>query len=113
MSLQGVLYGIAPMLLWGAFGAFCHEYLITRPVRKKLRHAYEERKQLAASAAAWEDLDAPEKLRKVYRFRDVRQVLLSCRDMRKWDDEGVPDPEAVAFGVFVLKVQWSDPATRQ
>lgn len=26
------------------------------------------------------------------------------REMRQWDEDGVPDPEAVEFGHFVLKV---------
>lgn len=35
-------------------------------------------------------------------------VLISCcrahRDMRKWDEDGLPDLEAVEFGEFVIKV---------
>lgn len=26
------------------------------------------------------------------------------RVMRKWDEDGVPDPDAIAFGEFILKV---------
>jgi hypothetical protein len=43
-------------------------------------------------------------LKKVYRFRDVRQVSLLCREMRRWDEDGIPDPEASQFGEFVIKV---------
>eukprot|EP00878_Enallax_costatus_P044133 GHUV01052382.1.p1 GENE.GHUV01052382.1~~GHUV01052382.1.p1 ORF type:complete len:112 (+),score=28.73 GHUV01052382.1:142-477(+) len=43
-------------------------------------------------------------LRKVYRFKDVTQLSVLCREMRKWDEDGVPDPAAVQYGEFVLKV---------
>lgn len=43
-------------------------------------------------------------LKKVYRFKDVRQVSLLCREMRRWDEDGIPDQEASKFGEFVIKV---------
>jgi hypothetical protein len=43
-------------------------------------------------------------LKAVHRWRDVRQVSLVLREMRVWDEDGVPDPEAAEFGEFVLKV---------
>jgi hypothetical protein len=43
-------------------------------------------------------------LKAVHRWRDVRQVSLVLREMRVWDEDGVPDPQAAEFGEFVLKV---------
>lgn len=43
-------------------------------------------------------------LKSVYRFKDVKQVSLLCRAMRKWDEDNVPDKEATEFGEFILKV---------
>eukprot|EP00775_Hariotina_reticulata_P007054 gene7054-7268_t len=39
----------------------------------------------------------------VYRFKDGRQVSLLCREMRRWDEDGIPDQEASKFGEFVIK----------
>ena len=32
------------------------------------------------------------------------QVEMLSRVMRKWDEDGVPDPESIAFGEFILRV---------
>jgi hypothetical protein len=44
-------------------------------------------------------------LNAVHRWQDVEQVSLVLRDMRVWDEDGVPDPQAAEFGEFVLKVR--------
>lgn len=43
-------------------------------------------------------------MKAVHKWRDVRQVSLVLREMRVWDEDGVPDPQAAEFGEFVLKV---------
>lgn len=44
-------------------------------------------------------------LKTVHRWKDVEQVSLVLREMRVWDEDGVPDPQAAEFGEFVLKVR--------
>ncbi len=43
--------------------------------------------------------------RDAYRFKSREQVELLARVMRKWDEDDVPDPAAVAFGEFIVKVR--------
>lgn len=32
--------------------------------------------------------------------------------MRKWDEDGMPDPDAVAFGEFIIKVRAAAPVDK-
>lgn len=101
-AVQAVLYGILPALLWGVFGAWCHHKL-TQRTSSPLLAAYQNLKQ-GATTSSLGDLDTPDKLKKFFRFKDVSQVALFCRVMRKWDPDGAPDEDAVALGEFILKV---------
>eukprot|EP00878_Enallax_costatus_P028503 GHUV01030791.1.p1 GENE.GHUV01030791.1~~GHUV01030791.1.p1 ORF type:complete len:425 (+),score=126.62 GHUV01030791.1:655-1929(+) len=42
-------------------------------------------------------------LKGVFRYKDARQVSIMGRDMRRWDEDGVSDPDASDYGEFVLK----------
>lgn len=81
-----------------------------RPASRQLHTAFNEYKLAAAmrdkkavgvgSSAVAKTGD----LKKVYRFKDVTQLSVLCREMRKWDEDGVPDPETTEYGDFLLKV---------
>ncbi len=55
-------------------------------------------------AAAFRDPAMHQHLKVVYRFKDKEQVELLARVMRVWDEDGVPDPSAIDFGEFIIKV---------
>ncbi len=110
---QGVLYGIFPAVLFGAALVWLRMRLVRR-LSAVLQKAMTERKQVAIAASSGADEKARAAgasvvtlmgdLKSVYRFKDARQVSILCRDMRRWDEDGIPDPDATEFGEFVLKV---------
>lgn len=93
---------------------------VVRRLSTKMHKEFQQRKQAVLADAASSNpnsvkaanyhmdgesiLAAMGDLKTVYRWRDVRQLSLICRDMRLWDEDGVADPEAAQFGEFVLKV---------
>lgn len=114
---QVVLYGIWPAVVAGGAAMWLRLRYVRR-LSRFLRGAFEHRKAAAIAASSAADTAARvaggsvvslmADLRGVYRFRDVRQVSLLARDMRVWDEDGVPDPTAAEYGEFVLKVRpWS------
>ncbi|KIY92722.1 hypothetical protein MNEG_15241, partial [Monoraphidium neglectum] len=86
---RSVLYFIFPVIAAGAGVSAFRMWWMRRPL-PHLREAYDD-------SAAVKDLRA------VYRFKDVAQVEMLSRVMRKWDEDGVPDQDAVAFGEFIVK----------
>lgn len=90
VCIQNVLYGIFPVIL--AFTGM--SYLLLRFHRKPLSQLQQ----------GFVDPDIQDHLKDVYRFSSQQQVEFLCRVMRKWDLDGVPDPDSTAFGEFVLKV---------
>eukprot|EP00882_Tetradesmus_deserticola_P028131 GHRQ01031317.1.p1 GENE.GHRQ01031317.1~~GHRQ01031317.1.p1 ORF type:complete len:239 (+),score=34.33 GHRQ01031317.1:684-1400(+) len=105
-----VLYGIFPVVVVAAVACWLRMGLLRHTV-STLRMAFQERKH-AAIAAHGEDAAGSSSgaaslmkdLKAVHRWKDVEQVSLVLREMRVWDEEGVPDPHAAEFGEFVLKV---------
>jgi len=87
-----VLYGI---FIWVALGSAL-----------SVLRLWWMRRPVAHLRGAFEDCESYKDLKTVYRFKDTRQVEMLARAMRKWDEEGVPDPQAVAFGEFILKVRF-------
>eukprot|EP00879_Flechtneria_rotunda_P013062 GHRR01013642.1.p1 GENE.GHRR01013642.1~~GHRR01013642.1.p1 ORF type:complete len:1083 (+),score=308.01 GHRR01013642.1:2122-5370(+) len=85
----------------------------TRRLAKQMHIAFEDRKALAIASSNASDQQARAQgasvvtlmgeLKQVHRFKDVRQVSILCRDMRKWDLDGIPDPDSTEFGEFALK----------
>ncbi|KAF8055488.1 tmcC [Scenedesmus sp. PABB004] len=84
-----VLYGIFPAVLVGAAVSWAYVAWRRMPTPR-----------LAAAAAAGE---AGLVLRDVYRFKDVWEAEFLLRVMRKWDEDGVPDPDTTALGAFILR----------
>jgi hypothetical protein len=113
-TVQALLYGIFPAVALGAAAAWARMRGLRR-LTLKLRAAYEERREAAATACSAADHQAREdgaslvslmtNLRTVHRFRDVRQVSLACRAMRVWDEDGLPDAAATEYGEFVIKAR--------
>jgi hypothetical protein len=101
--LQMVLYGMAPAVLLGAACCLLRLQLLSH-LSDTLHRLFKERKDAALAASSSADLTARTDLRTVHRFKDEKQVSLLLRDMRVWDEDGVPDPGAAEFGEFVLKV---------
>jgi hypothetical protein len=111
--LQMVLYGMAPAVALGAACCWLRLHLMTH-LSDMLHGAFQERKAAALAASSSADARARAAgasvvsqmadLKMVYRFRDEKQVSILLRDMRVWDEDGVPDPEAAEYGEFVLKV---------
>ncbi len=58
-----------------------------------------------ALAAAFKDPTIHSHLKDAYRFKDKEEVELLARVMRVWDEDGLPDPQAIAFGEFIIKVR--------
>lgn len=84
-----VLYGIFPAVLLGAAVSAARLWWMRRP--------------LAALREAQADPESLKDLRAVYRFRDAAQVEMLSRVMRRWDEDGAPEPDAIALGEFILK----------
>lgn len=116
--LQVVLYGMAPAVLLGAACCWLRLHLLSH-VSGILHGAFQQRKDAALAASSSADASARAAgasvvsqmvdLKTVYRFKDEKQVSILLRDMRVWDEDGVPDPGAAEFGEFVLKVSRSRP----
>lgn len=64
------------------------------------------RRHIGVLTAAAQDPDIHDHMKDAYRFGSKGHVELLCRVMRKWDDDDVPDPDALDFGEFIIKV-WS------
>ncbi|KAI8474715.1 MAG: hypothetical protein J3K34DRAFT_518018 [Monoraphidium minutum] len=84
-----VLYVIFPTIAVGVGISMARVWWLRRP----LEHL----------AEAFKGAERLQDFKTVYRFRDYEQVEMLSRVMRKWDEDGVPDPEAVAFGEFIMK----------
>eukprot|EP00883_Tetradesmus_obliquus_P002715 jgi/Sobl393_1/12921/SZX78204.1 len=84
-----VLYGIFPAVLLGAGLSWAYMRRRRAPLAK-----------LVAGQAAGESNVV---LKDVYRFKDVYEAELLLRAMRKWDEDGVPDPATTALGEFIMK----------
>ena len=85
-----------------------HQTISERKVAMALN---DQKKRVVAAAAANATAADPNDalallgdLKTVYRFKDVTQLSVLCREMRKWDEDGVSDPEASDYGEFILKV---------
>jgi hypothetical protein len=89
LTRQVVLFGIWPAVAAGIGISVLRVRFMRRPLAR-LREAF-------ADAASVTDYKS------VYRFRDQTQAELLLRAMRAWDDDGVPDPGAAAFGDFIMK----------
>jgi hypothetical protein len=82
-----------------------------RRLAATLRTAFLERKDAAIAAhggdagATSGAVSTMKDLKAVYRWKDVEQVSLVLREMRVWDEDGVPDLAAAEFGEFVIKVR--------
>ena len=110
---RAVLYAIFPAVLLGAVVAWIRLRKL-RHITGQLRAAFHERKIEALATSTDADNKARATgssvvtlmgdLKSVYRFKDVRHVSMLSREMRKWDEDGIPDPEAVEYGEFILKV---------
>jgi hypothetical protein len=76
-----------------------------------LRTAFHDRKDAATAAHGGDGgatsgaVSTMKDLKTVYRWKDVEQVSLVLREMRVWDEDGVPDLAAAEFGEFVIKVR--------
>lgn len=112
MLLQAVLYGIFPAVLLGAAGVWLRMQRV-RKLSAQLLTVFDDRKLELMGAdvpgagtkeAGTSVVSMMGDLKSVYRFKDVRQVSLLCRCMRKWDEDGIPDAQAAEFGEFILKV---------
>jgi hypothetical protein len=108
--LQAVLYVIFPVVAMGAFACWARMSSL-RHLAAMLREAFHERKDAAIAARGGDQAGATsgavsmmKDLKAVHRWKDVEQVSLVLREMRVWDEDGVPDPQAAEFGEFVLKV---------
>ncbi|GBF92718.1 hypothetical protein Rsub_05087, partial [Raphidocelis subcapitata] len=84
-----VLYGIFPCVAYGIAVSMLRMWWMKRPL-KKLREVFDNSADLT-------------ELKGVYRFKDPAQVQMLFRVMRRWDEDGVPEPDATAFGEFILK----------
>lgn len=120
-TLQSVMYtvlfsaGVAALLVWARV-----RFQVGR-MSRHLHAIFEQRKQLALAAGNGADVKARAAgasavtlmgdLKGVHRYKDVRQVSVLCRDMRKWDEDNVPDAEAAEYGEFILKVRAQGPDT--
>lgn len=98
--LQAVLYGIFPAVAAGAAVCWLRMGLL-RQLSAKLHRAFEQRKEVASSGS----VSVMQGLNAVHRWRDAQQVSFILRDMRVWDEDGAPDPQAAEFGEFVIKVR--------
>lgn len=130
LLLQAVLYLIVPASLLGAALAWLRMQKVKQLVHK-VRQAFEEQDSFGAGRAASNTVVAlhskagantssragtsSQKAAKtvlsvmmdfkmVHKWKDVRQVALVYRAMRVWDEDGVPDADALEFAEFVLKV---------
>jgi hypothetical protein len=105
---------MAPAVLIGTACCWLRLHLLSH-LSDKLHEAFKQRKDAALATSSSADASARAAgasvvsqmvdLKTVYRFRDEKQVSLLLRDMRVWDEDGVPDPQAAEFGEFVLKVR--------
>ena len=110
------MYAIFPAVVLGAAVAWIRMGRL-RKITGQLRAAFHERKNEALSTSTDADNKARATgssvvmlmgdLKSVYRFKDVRQVSMLSREMRKWDEDGIPDPDTVEYGEFILKVRTS------
>jgi hypothetical protein len=111
---------MAPAVLLGAACCWLRLQSLSR-LSDILHGAFQQRKDAALAASSSADASARAAgasvvsqmadLKTVYRFKDEKQVSILLRDMRFWDEDGVPDPQAAEFGEFVLKVSPAgDPA---
>jgi hypothetical protein len=108
-----VLYGMALAVALGAACCWLRLHLMSH-LSDILHVAFQERKDAALAASSSADASARAAgasvvsqmgdLKMVHRFKDEKQVSILLREMRVWDEDGVPDPEAAEFGEFVLKV---------
>jgi hypothetical protein len=108
-----VLYGMAPAVGLGAACCWLRLHLMSH-LSDILHGAFQERKDAALASSSSADASARAAgasvvsqmgdLKMVHRFKDEKQVSILLREMRVWDEDGVPDPEAAEFGEFVLKV---------
>jgi hypothetical protein len=100
--LQAVLYGIFPAVLAGVVACWMRMGML-RHLSAKRHEAFYQLKETAGSGA----VSLTQEQKAVHRWKDVEQVSLILRDMRVWDEDGIPDPEAAEFGEFVLRVSCS------
>lgn len=113
LLLQGVLYVVLSAAVVGAAMLWARVLFLKR-TSTVLTASFEQRKQTALASYNGADVKARAagasivtmlgELKGVYRYKDARQISLLCRDMRKWDEDGIPDPDACEYGEFVLKV---------
>lgn len=85
-----MLYGIFPCMLAGAAASYARMRWSHRP--------------LPTFVVARQQPGIENRLREVYRFASTEQVEVLARVARKWDLDGVPDPEASELGEFIIKV---------
>uniref|UniRef100_A0A383VUJ6 PAS domain-containing protein n=1 Tax=Tetradesmus obliquus TaxID=3088 RepID=A0A383VUJ6_TETOB len=104
-----VLYGIFPAVALGIIACWLRMSLL-RQLTATLRVSFHERKDAAAAVLTGDAtgttsgaVSMMKDLKTVHRWKDVEQVSLVLREMRVWDEDGVPDPQAAEFGEFVLK----------
>ncbi len=83
---MAVLYGVWPAILLGGVAAWFYLSIRMRNVAK------------------FRDPNIDfSKLKKIHRFSSKQEVMLLSRAMRKFDEDGVMDPEAADLGELILK----------
>eukprot|EP00775_Hariotina_reticulata_P003514 gene3514-3784_t len=84
-----VLYAVFPVVIAGGLISWQYGRLCRKPL-ERLKQAFEGG-------------DTDLVLKDVHRFKNAFEAEYLLRVMRKWDIDGVPDPETTAFGEFILK----------
>lgn len=88
--MQNVLYGIFPVVLAGMGASYWRLRLKRQPLK--------------ALQAGFTDPSALDHLKDIYHFNTPDEVEFLSRAMRKWDMDGVPDPDTTRFGEFIIRV---------